>query len=294
MCKVQNQLLSNNNDKKIKLLVFIHGPLNRVKVYLTRYNCFEILMSKYQYNLSNKHQSMFDADMRVKKASKTLAVLKDFLTDLHDLTLLDIGSSSGIMTKEYSIFFNRVIGIDIDSKAVNFARKNFQTKNIEYFVSPIEESEFKPETVDVITCSHIYEHVPSAEVLFNKIYELLKPGGVCYFAAQNRYNLNIIEAHHKLPFLSWVPKKFANYYIRLFTDEKEYYETHLSYRNLKKLVNKFQINDYTLEILKYPIKYSAEEMFTDGSFIQRLYIYIGKTFYVFFPTYIWVLKKPNN
>ena len=125
MCKVQNQLLSNNNDKKIKLLVFIHGPLNRVKVYLTRYNCFEILMSKYQYNLSNKHQSMFDADMRVKKASKTLAVLKDFLTDLHDLTLLDIGSSSGIMTKEYSIFFNRVIGIDIDSKAVNFARKNF-------------------------------------------------------------------------------------------------------------------------------------------------------------------------
>ena len=40
--------------------------------------------------------------------------------------------------------------------------------------------------------------------------------------------------------------------------------------------------------------YSAEEMFTDGSFIQRLYIYIGKTFYVFFPTYIWVLKKPNN
>ncbi len=251
-------------------------------------------MNKYQYNLSGKHQSMFDGDMRINKASKTLAVLQDFLTDTKGLILLDIGCSSGIMTKEYSKSFKKVFGIDIDEQAVEFAKKNFQSTNIEYIVSPIEESNFAPGIIDVITCSHIYEHVPSSELLFKKIYELLKPGGVCYFAAQNRYNLNIIEAHYNLPFLSWIPKKIANIYIKYTRNENEYYETHLSYRNLKKLVNKFQVFDYTFKILRNPKQFSAEEMFREGSFRQKLYIYLGKILYVFFPTYIWVLKKPNN
>ena len=80
-------------------------------------------MNKYQYNLSGKHQSMFDGDMRINKASKTLAVLQDFLTDTKGLILLDIGCSSGIMTKEYSKSFKKVFGIDIDEQAVEFAKK---------------------------------------------------------------------------------------------------------------------------------------------------------------------------
>ena len=36
---------------------------------------------------------------------------------------------------------------------------------------------------DVITCSHIYEHVPDSKKLFEKICSLLEPGGICYFKA---------------------------------------------------------------------------------------------------------------
>ena len=157
---------------------------------------------------------------RVKKAQKTLSVLNDYLKETLDLILLDIGSSSGIMTMEYAKQFKKVIGIDIDKRAIEFANKNNKTNNIEYLESPIEDSGLKDETIDVITCSHIYEHVPSDLVLVDEIYRLLKPGGICYLAAGNKYN--IVEAHYKLPFLSYFPKKVADAYIRLFTDEKDY------------------------------------------------------------------------
>jgi 2-polyprenyl-3-methyl-5-hydroxy-6-metoxy-1,4-benzoquinol methylase len=104
----------------------------------------------YQYDLSGKHVSMFDKQIRIKKAQKTLYVLNDYLKNTSGLTLLDIGSSSGIMTLEYAKQFKNVIGIDLDKRAVEFAKKNNKTDNIEYFESPIEESGFKDENFDVI------------------------------------------------------------------------------------------------------------------------------------------------
>ena len=63
----------------------------------------------YQYNFSEKIEtveSMYDKKARIKKAKKTLAVLLDYyLEKTSDLRLLDIGSSTGIMTNEYSKFF---------------------------------------------------------------------------------------------------------------------------------------------------------------------------------------------
>ncbi len=249
-------------------------------------------MNEYQYNFSDNHQSLFDSNIKIIKSKKTIAVLEDYLGDLKNLNLLDIGCSSGIMTFEYAKYFNMVTGIDLDSKAVEFAIINNQPNNIKYMIGPIEESGLLPNTFDVITCSNIYEHVPSAQVLMDKIFTLLKEGGTCYFTAQNRYNLDIIEPHYKLPFLSWLPKKIAHYYIRIFTNENSYYETHLSMRKLKKLTSKFEVTDYTLEIIKNPEKYFATDMLKEKSFKHYLVRLISIVFYYFFPTYVFLLKKP--
>ncbi len=248
-------------------------------------------MKEFQYNFSDNNHSMYDKDLRLNKAKKTLAVLNDYLGDLSNLKLLDIGCSSGIMTYEYSKYFKNVTGIDLDDKAVKFAKQNKQSHNIEYFAGPIEESNFGNEIYDVITCSHIYEHVPSSNDLMDKIYQLLKPGGVCYFAAGNRFNLNIIEAHYKLPFLSFLPKKLANIYISIFREENRYYETHLSLTKLRKLVSRFDVEDYSLKIIKQPSRFHATDMLLENTLKYYLSNFLGKAFYYFFPTYVWILKK---
>jgi len=250
-------------------------------------------MSKnYQYNYSDLKSSVFDSNDRINKAKKTISVLVDYLSHTSDLILLDIGSSTGIMTNEYATYFREVVGIDIDSKAVKYANDNFKKKNISFINLPIEETDFKSASFDVITCSHIYEHVPSDHVLMENIYKLLKPGGICYFAAGNKYK--IIETHYNLPFLSYFPKKIADIYIRLFTEEKEYYEKHRSLRGLKKLVFKFKIYDYTLKIIKYPSKFFAEEMIKERTFKYYLYNLIAFFGYFIIPTYVWILEKPRE
>lgn len=248
----------------------------------------------YQYNyahLSESVESMYDKQARLNKANKTLLILKDYLKNTSKLSLLDVGSSTGIMTYEYAKYFAKVTGIDIDSKTINLASKTFKKDNLTFIETPIEENKFKDESFDVVTCSHIYEHVPSDIILMDEIYRLLKPGGVCYFAAGNRFQ--IIEVHYRLPFLSYLPKKLSNIYIRLFTNEKYYYENHKSLRNLKKLVKKFHTTDYTLDVLKYPSKYSANEMLKEKSIKYYVVNIIARICYFLIPTYIWVLKKPE-
>jgi 2-polyprenyl-3-methyl-5-hydroxy-6-metoxy-1,4-benzoquinol methylase len=248
-------------------------------------------MSKnYQYNYSDLKSSVFDSNDRINKAKKTIAVLVDYLSQTSDLTLLDIGSSTGIMTNEYATYFREVVGIDIDSKAVKYANDNFKKKNISFINLPIEETDFKAASFDVITCSHIYEHVPSDHVLMENIYKLLKPGGICYFAAGNKYK--IIETHYNLPFLSYFPKKIANFYIRIFTNHKEYYENLKSLGQLKKLVYRFEIIDYTLKILQKPSKFSANDMIRENSLKYFLVNFLSRIGYFIVPTYVWILKKP--
>ena len=145
---------------------------------------------------------------------------------------------------------------------------------------------------DVITCSHIYEHVPDANKLMSEIYRLLKPGGVCFFAAGNRFK--VIEGHYRLPFLSFFPKRISNLYLKITGKGNEYYENHLSYKNLKQLVNQFEIIDYTVETIKYPKKYFATDLITENTFRQKLYLTIAKYFYFLIPTYLWLLKKSES
>ena len=65
-------------------------------------------------------------------------------------------------------------------------------------------------------------------------------------------------------------------------------------RNLKKLVSKFETIDYTLKIIKYPSRYSADDMLKEKTLKYYIFNLIAKFFYFMVPTYIWILRKPNN
>ncbi|MCK5359601.1 MAG: methyltransferase domain-containing protein, partial [Gammaproteobacteria bacterium] len=139
-------------------------------------------------------------------------------------------------------------------------------------------------------CSQVYEHVIDARQMMDEIYRVLKPEGICYFAAGNR--LAIDEHHHHLPFLSAIPRPLGHLYLRLAGKGKYYYEKHLSYWGLKSLVSRFQIVDYTAEVINDPKRYATDYMLEPGSSKQKFARLIVKRFYWLCPGYIWLLKKP--
>lgn len=243
---------------------------------------------KYQYEFSDMHKDvMYNSDRREQKAQKTIAVIQDCLKSVgkesRKLSLLDIGCSTGYMTKLYSSYFKEVTGIDIDQNAVKYAQENNSDESVKFQIGNAMDVDFPSNSFDVITCSHIYEHVPDAKRLLSEIYRVLKPKGFCYFAAGNR--LNFMEAHYRLPLLSIIPKPLAHHYIRLAGKADFYYETHLSLWDLKKLVRKFELIDYTLDIIRDPVKYSATEMVSPDSIRQKIFLVILKFAYWSCPTY---------
>lgn len=239
---------------------------------------------------------MYDAERRAQKARKTLSVLSDHLAksgrDPAHLTLLDIGCSTGFMTRIYGESFARVIGVDIDDGAIRHARAHNGSGNVEFLVGDSMDLDFEDGSFDCVACTQIYEHVPDSRRLMDEIHRVLKPGGCCYFAAGNR--IRVMEPHYRLPFLSVVPKSLGHLYVKLAGKADSYYETHLSLWGLRKLVEKFEVHDYTARIVSNPARFHATEMLTPGSAQQKLALVLLGVAYWLCPTYVWVLGKPAD
>ncbi len=248
----------------------------------------------YQHNFSEMVNGvMYDRSAREKKAKTILAIIEDFLAKpLSTLQLLDVGSSTGIIDHFLADHFGMVTGIDIDSKAVDFAKNTFAKDNLEFKKADAMALEFQDNHFDIVICTHIYEHVPDSQTLLNEIYRVLKPGGICYFAAGNR--LSLMEPHYSLPFLSILPRPLAHIYMRLAGKGNHYHEKHLTLTNLKKLVSSFVIHDYTKKIIHSPDRYKAEYMLTPESLKHKTAKLIVKYAYWLCPSYIWILEKPDT
>src|SRR5713226_689032 len=231
--------------------------------------------TELQLGFSHRHaDAVFNAASRRQKAKKTLAVLADYLGGIDDLIALDIGCAAGNSTRFYAERLGSVIGIDIDAPAVEYAVRNNALPNLKYCIMDTKSLGFLDNTFDVIICTHIYEHVPDSKKLLDEIYRLLKIGGVCYFAAGNR--LSIVEPHYQLPLLSVIPKPLAHYYLKILRRGDFYYENHLSYWGLRKLVAKFELIDYTTKVVKEPAKFFATELIRDGSIKQKIALVLLK------------------
>jgi 2-polyprenyl-3-methyl-5-hydroxy-6-metoxy-1,4-benzoquinol methylase len=243
-----------------------------------------------QREFSRAHPTaMFDATSRGGKARKAVAVMQDHRPDLGSMHLLEIGCSAGYGTVVYAEKFGRVTGIDIDEPAVAHAKRENARPNTKYLVMDAQRAEFPDGCFDAIACTHIYEHVPDASRLVHEIHRLLCPGGICFFSAGNRLCWN--EPHYHLPLLSVLPRFVADRYLRLSGRGTSYYEHHLTYWGLRKLVSEFQLLDYTVKVVEDPVRFEATEVVRPGSLQQKLSrLALGLAYWAS-PTYLWLLKK---
>lgn len=203
---------------------------------------------------------------------------------------IDIGCSRGFFVEGLAPYYETVIGADIDLHALRLAESERSTKNLLYIQGDSQRLPLTLSSMDLVICNHVYEHVPSAEILMDEIFRILKPGGICYFGAASR--LIIMEPHYHLPFLSWLPKPLAHRYMRLFGRGDFYFEKLRTRRALTRLTQRFSVDDYTLAVLEDPERYNARDMIPIGSLIERVPHWLWRMVYPLLPTYILVLRKP--
>ncbi len=197
---------------------------------------------------------------KTRKANKIISILNEF-KNLNKCNVLDIGSGTGIIAGNLAKYFKKVYGADIiDNRII---KKGYLFKKVSDEILP-----FKDKFFDVIISNQIIEHVNDQERHLSEINRVLKKKGICYLATPNKYWP--IEPHYYLPFLSVMPKKIANLYLRLFKN-KDYDAILLSHKQLYKKASKyFKIIDFTPSIIKNPKKYHLEKKFRFFSSIVGL------------------------
>ncbi|WP_161487810.1 bifunctional 2-polyprenyl-6-hydroxyphenol methylase/3-demethylubiquinol 3-O-methyltransferase UbiG [Rhodanobacter sp. FW104-R8] len=153
-------------------------------------------------------------DGRDRKAEAILATLKEHCR--RDLTLgvwLDVGCGSGGVAATLAAHVEQVIGVDPEPW-IRWQALCDERPNLAFHAGSYRDltNLLASESIDVVVCNQVYEHVDDPAALLQAIRRVMKPGGVCYFAGPNL--LWPIEPHVFWPFVHWLPRRFAQHWMR--------------------------------------------------------------------------------
>jgi SAM-dependent methyltransferase len=234
---------------------------------------------------------MLDEDKRRTKAAKLIRVVEHALgrADLVGLTALDVGCSAGFIADELALAGAQTIGVDIDEPGLAKARERFGER-VDFRLGRGEALPVPDASVDVAVLNHIYEHVVDPEAVVADIRRVLRPGGLLYAGVGHRHQ--VIEPHYRLPFLSWLPQRAADRYMRLTGRGEEYYEHYYSRAGLRRLFAAYDVWDYTLPVLAEPAAFAGTDVVPPV--VGRLPEQVLAATIPFVPTYVWVcFAEPN-
>jgi SAM-dependent methyltransferase len=247
---------------------------------------------------SERFPILFDPAGRLEKAAKVVAVLSDYFgSRSSQVTVVDIGCSTGIMTRHFAGAFGCVIGLDNDHVGVLHGRRlaeqaGIPSKKLQFLAGDGCSMPLASNSVDGVICNQVYEHVDDQDALMSEIYRVLKPGGACYFGIGTRHVL--VEGHYKLPFLSWVPHSVAHVYMKLAGKNAKYDVRLLSYRNLKKLTKAFGVVDYTIDVIKNGDRYCDQSRGRIRRFVAMWPTWVLRAILPIIPVHVWAIVKPQE
>jgi SAM-dependent methyltransferase len=235
------------------------------------------------------------ADLRrgVRKGRKVRRVLEAELgpAPWPSMRGLDFGCGPGVITAYLTRLTAGFVGVDVDAAAIESARR-FHYPNLEFVHHMAPRLPFDDGAFDLIIANHVYEHVRDAGAYFAEIRRLLKPGGAAYLAAAGKYQ--ILEPHYFLPFLSWLPQRAANAYLRLSGREEDYDVHLLSYRRLFRLLEPFEVREYTAAVVAEPRRFAAEDVVPQWRPLRRLLAWLTRVAPATAPTRIFVLRRRED
>ena len=238
---------------------------------------------------------MSDEAERRRKARKITAILEYHLgrRDLTGLVVLDVGCSLGFFTETAVRQGAQGVGIDIDVPGVTTARRDRDAR-CEFLSADGEALPFRDASVDIVVFNHIYEHAVDPDAVMRQIRRVLKPDGVVYLGLGNR--LGVIEPHYKLPFLSWLPHRVADRYVRAFGKADNYHERVRALPGLRRMAAGLHVHDYRFTLVADPgIFESGDVAGGAATAISRRLGRPGRWLARWLlPTYVWVASPGSR
>jgi len=183
------------------------------------------------------------------RAGEILQILKRF-TDLSNKRILDIGCGQGLITASLGQYADDIVGLDINVRYLQEASRHSQ---LQFLLADATCLPWRDKTFDIIICNDVLEHVPDPRQVIREIGRVTRESAVIFLQCANKYQ--IVEPHFLLPFLSWLPLRLANIYLRLSSRGKSYTLYHpLTLRQFDSITEGYDVADFTGERLLNKIK----------------------------------------
>jgi SAM-dependent methyltransferase len=238
-----------------------------------------------------EHSSHADlqVERRLPKAEKIRLLLEASFVGGKSPRLLEIGTGSGVIAQFFSAMGQcRVVhAVDVSDQRQVHGGYVFQL--FDGHRLPFADGEF-----DVVLSNHVIEHVggrgEQARHL-GEISRLLAPGGQAYLASPSRWQ--VVEPHFRLPFLSWIPRRYRDGYVRIAGKGERYDCDPMGHEELEKLLTAHGLRFRNANVAA--LRAMALGQPDAGRMLRlatRLPSALLQRFYRMSPTMIYVLEKP--
>jgi len=118
--------------------------------------------------------------------------------------VIEIGCGTGIFTEIFARSKATIVALDISEELLVEARKRVISETVNFICMPFEKMETN-EPFDAIIGSSVLHHLDIKPAL-NKIFRLLKPGGLMSFAEPNMLNPQIMVQKN----IPWIKEKVGD------------------------------------------------------------------------------------
>lgn len=170
---------------------------------------------------------------------------------LAECRLLDLGSGLGTNSIPAAKIVRSVLGIDMEPAYVERARESAELEGLDNATFRVgSATDLNEGLFDIVLCDYLLEHVEDPNSILSVIARHLEPEGAYFLSTNNKWWP--LEGHYglPLPFISWLPRTWANRYVQLMKLATEYSVYTISWNRLRALIER---NNLTWS-LKPPIR----------------------------------------
>jgi SAM-dependent methyltransferase len=147
------------------------------------------------------------------------------------MRILEIGSGSGHMIKHLRDHGFNVIGTEVNSEYINFAKARF---DVDLLPMSGEKLDFPDKHFDVVVSFDVFEHIPDSDLHLREVSRILKDNGRYMLETPNKLTNVVFEVIRTKSFTKW----------------KEY---HMSVHTYWQLKRRFSKNGYYFEFIPMPL-----------------------------------------
>ncbi len=228
---------------------------------------------KYAQYAKSKDWVKWCSEIAGLRAMRIVTLLRDYKPK--NAKVLDLGCGIGLTMSILAQEYKNCIGCDISKHSITATRSLLAKSGLRRKVCLYDGQRlpFRTGTFDVVTSLEVIEHADNPKVMLSEIARVLKKDGILVITTANKWWP--YEPHFKLLFLSYLPTKLADLYVKLSGKGDSYENIKLPhYSEFKRVVGRnFKVEDVTLKVIKEYDKFSLDKergfkVFLVGEFLK--------------------------